>query len=108
MIRWTREMVNGKSPVELLKIQLDDWAKDDTALAAKYDPARLDACWEAVEEKARERLGGKSGAVYHGDVFRWARDFFVDDPNAVAPAAPVSQKAEPNPDQLDLFAAEGA
>lgn len=105
MIKWTRTLVDGKTPIELIRLQLEDWAKDDAALAAKFDPARLDDCWAAVEEKARERLNGKSGAVYHDDVFRWARDFYVDDPDAVAPALPAEPAAAPvNPDQLDLFA----
>ena len=38
----------------------------------------LEDCWDWIEEKARELLSGGSGAVWHGQVFRWARDYFVD------------------------------
>ena len=77
-MNWTEEIVEKSTPEELVKMQLDEWAAEDSALAETYDKSRLEDCWDWIEEKARELLGGDSGAVWHGQVFRWARDYFVD------------------------------
>ena len=75
---WTEEIVEKSTPEELVGIQLDEWAAEDSALAETYDKSRLEDCWDWIEEKARELLNGGSGAVLHWQVFRWARDYFVD------------------------------
>ena len=77
-MNWTEEIVEKSTPEELVKMQLDEWAAEDSALAETYDKSRLEDCWDWIEEKARELLSGGSGAVWHGQVFRWARDYFVD------------------------------
>lgn len=77
-MNWTEEIVEKSTPEELVKMQLDEWAATDPALAETYDKSRLEDCWDWIEEKARELLHGGSGTVWHGRVFRWARDYFVD------------------------------
>ncbi|MBO7130945.1 MAG: hypothetical protein J6V65_02225, partial [Fibrobacterales bacterium] len=77
-MNWTEEIVEKSTPEELVKMQLDEWAAEDSALAETYDKSRLEDCWDWIVEKARELLSGDSGAVWHGQVFRWARDYFVD------------------------------
>jgi ATPase subunit of ABC transporter with duplicated ATPase domains len=75
---WTEEIVEKSTPKELVEMQLQEWAQTDSALAETYDKSRLEDCWDWIVEKARELLGGDSGAVWHGKIFRMARDYFVD------------------------------
>lgn len=77
-MNWTDEIVKENDPQKLVGMQLEEWAATDPALAETYDKSRLEDCWDWIVEKARELLGGDSGAVWHGQVFRWARDYFVD------------------------------
>lgn len=77
-MNWTDEIVQNNDPQKLVGMQLEEWAATDPALAETYDKSRLEDCWDWIVEKARELLGGDSGAVWHGQVFRWARDYFVD------------------------------
>ena len=77
-MNWTDDIVQNNDPQKLVKMQLDEWAAEDSALAETYDKSRLEDCWDWIVEKARELLSGDSGAVWHGQVFRWARDYFVD------------------------------
>ena len=64
-MNWTEEIVEKSTPEELVKMQLDEWAAEDSALAETYDKSRLEDCWDWIEEKARELLSGGSGAVWH-------------------------------------------
>lgn len=77
-MNWTDEIVKENDPQKLVGMQLEEWAAEDSALAETYDKSRLEDCWDWIVEKARELLSGDSGAVWHGQVFRWARDYFVD------------------------------
>ena len=77
-MNWTDDIVQNNDPQKLVGMQLEEWAAEDSALAETYDKSRLEDCWDWIEEKARELLSGVSGAVWHGQVFRWARDYFVD------------------------------
>ena len=76
-MNWTDEIVQNNDPQTLVGMQLEEWAAEDSALAETYDKSKLEDCWNWIVEKARELLGD-SGAVWHGQVFRWARDYFVD------------------------------
>ena len=127
-------MIETKNPEELVQAQLEEWAKTDAALAEKFNPEKVGSCWRWIIEKAREALHGESGAIWHEQVFRWARDYFVDgvageeaapkrrrkekqhvveaattphqsDPTTIA--APQASKPAPGLQQLDLFGGLG-
>ncbi len=68
-----------KSPEALVQAQLEEWAATDPALAEKFNPEKIGDCWKWITEKAREALDGESGAIRDEQVFRWGRDYFVDD-----------------------------
>lgn len=78
------QKMSEKSPVELVRIRLKEWAKSDPALASKFngaEPTKLQDCWEHIVEQARKRSKeGTVGCVCVDDetVYRWARDFYVD------------------------------
>jgi len=119
-------MIETKDPEELVKAQLEEWATTDAALAEKFKPEKVGSCWRWIVEKAREALHGQPGAIWHEQVFRWARDYFVDgeaEKDATATAKPkkrTARKATPAPavkaetpspapalQQLDLFGGVG-
>jgi len=75
---WTDEIVAEKSPEELVEMQLQEWAQTDAALAEKLDLAKIGDCWDWITDEVRKQSPGKSAAVWHGKIFRMARDYFVD------------------------------
>ena len=115
--------MTGKTPIELVKAQLETWAKSDAALAAVYTPDKLKDCWEYIEAQARKMAEDRRAAVSYETVYRWARDFYVDGkaddaaPKRKGKVYEVEATAEPHPadptveeapkaddSQLDLFA----
>lgn len=78
-MKWTPEEVKGKTPEQLVKMQMEDWLFDDPALMASYDPEKVADCLEWVAKKVRMNAEHAGVAVCcHEEVFRMARDYFVD------------------------------
>lgn len=78
-MKWTPEQVKGKTPEQLVAMQMEDWLFDDPALMASYNPEKVAACLEWVADKVRMNTEHAGVAVCcHEDVFRMARDYFVD------------------------------
>lgn len=79
MIEWSAEAMRGKSAADLIRIQLEDWMWNDTALMETYDPEMVDDCLEWVANDLRSHADHVAVmAIWHEDVFRKARDYFVD------------------------------
>lgn len=78
-MEWTAEATRGKSAVDLIRIQLEEWMFDDPALMESYDPAKAEDCLAWVAEELRSNTEHTAVmAIWHDDVFRLARDYFVD------------------------------
>ena len=115
---WTEEIVEKSTPEELVKMQLDEWAATDPALAEAYHPENIGDCWTWIVDKAKRSGKGGDVAIWHGTVFRWARDYFVDGHATGSPSTPAevsTRKERPvaipkrapeteTDGQLDLFA----
>ena len=103
---WTDEIVAEKTPEELVEMQLQEWAQTDSALAEKLDLAKIGDCWDWIEDEVRKQSSGKSAAVWHGKIFRMARDYFVDgvaaSSAASAPAPEPKRKARKKHAPRDL------
>lgn len=70
---------------EILKNYLDDFASKDPAFAEKYEPNKLDACWNFITDAARKAAEGENSiCIEDSTVFKWARDFFIDGASAKA------------------------
>lgn len=78
-MKWTPEQVKGKTPEQLVAMQMEDWLFDDPALMESYKPEKVAACLEWVADKVRMNAEHAGVAVCcHEEVFRLARDYFVD------------------------------
>jgi len=103
---WTEEIVEKSTPEELVEMQLQEWAQTDTALAEKLDLAKIGDCWDWIEDEVRKQSPGKSAAVWHGKIFRMARDYFVDgvaaSSAASTPAPDPKRKPRKKPAPRDL------
>ena len=94
-MEWTAENTRGKSAADLLRIQLEEWLFDDDALLEAYDPDKVDACLEWVADQFKSNTEHTAvAAIWHDDVFRKARDYFVDG-HAKEASAPPSPAAKP-------------
>lgn len=61
-----------------LKKYFDEEIKKDSALAEKYDVQKIAECESYVIGEAKKYLHSQSGAIEDSIVFKWARDFFID------------------------------
>lgn len=52
--------------------------KDDF-LKKHFDKAKIDGCIEHINAEARKVIKGNSGYIADEVVFKWARDYFVDE-----------------------------
>ena len=52
--------------------------KDDF-LNKHFDKAKIDGCIEHINAEARKVIKGNSGYIADEVVFKWARDYFVDE-----------------------------
>ena len=78
-MEWTAEATRGKSAEDLIRIQLEEWMFDDPALMESYDPAKAEDCLAWVAEELRSNTEHTAVmAIWHDDVFRLARDYFVE------------------------------
>lgn len=78
-MKWTPEQVKGKTPEQLVAMQMEDWLFDDPALMESYKPEKVADCLEWVADKVRMNTEHAGVAVCcHEEVFRMARDYFVD------------------------------
>ena len=94
-MKWTPEEVKGKTPEQLVAMQMEDWLFDDDALMASYDPRKVGACLEWVADKVRMNAEHAGVAVCcHEEVFRLARDYFVDGhaKEASVPPSPAAKR----------------
>lgn len=64
---------------EALQKYLEEMINQDDALRAKYNPKKMDECCAYVNDEARKYLKSKNGAIEDSIVFKWARDFFIED-----------------------------
>lgn len=62
-----------------LKKYFDEEIKKDSALAEKYDFQKIAECESYVMGEAKKYLHSQSGAIEDVIVFKWARDFFIDE-----------------------------
>lgn len=67
-----------------VKKYLEEQIKTDSALAEKYDGAKIDDCIKHIVECARKELGGNNGAIEDAVVYHWAREFFLEAETSVA------------------------
>lgn len=78
-MKWTPEEVKGKTPQQLVAMQMEDWLFDDPALMESYKPEKVADCLDWVADKVRLNAEHAGVAVCcHEEVFRMARDYFVD------------------------------
>ena len=63
---------------EQLQSYLEKQIEADAALKAVYNASKLDACVKYVMEQARKHLNGISGYIDDAQVYKWARDFYLE------------------------------
>lgn len=63
---------------EQLQSYLEKQIEADAALKAVYNASKLDACAKYVTEQARKHLNGISGYIDDAQVYKWARDFYLE------------------------------
>lgn len=52
---------------------------NDDFLKKHFDKAKIDGCIEHINAEARKVIKGNSGYIADEVVFKWARDYFVDE-----------------------------
>lgn len=69
---------------DIIKEYLDKCAETDAAFKAAYKPNKIDDCMKEIEKTVRESLNMKTKhhssacAVKDEDIFKLARDYFID------------------------------
>ena len=63
---------------EIIKNYLEEQCKIDPCLAEKYKDTLIGGCVAYINKMAKEKLGGKNGAIEDAVVYHWAREYYVD------------------------------
>lgn len=63
---------------EIIKEYLKERCNRDPELEQKFNEDQMESCIEYIEEKARDYLENKNGAIPDDTVYNWAREFFVE------------------------------
>ena len=63
---------------EQLQSYLEKQIEADAALKAVYTASKMDACAKYVTDEARKHLNGVSGYIDDAQVYKWARDFYLE------------------------------
>ena len=64
---------------ERIKAYLEEQIKNDTALAAVYDPEKIGQCFTYITDQARKVASGNSCWVDDAEVWKWARDYYLEE-----------------------------
>ena len=64
---------------EIVKRYLDEQIKNDEALRALYVPAKIKDCFKYIKEQARKQAVNGSAFIDAPVVFKWARDYYLED-----------------------------
>jgi len=66
---------------EIIIKYLEEQIIEDSALKEKYDPAKIDKCISYITAQAKKMAKGKGSiAVEDVKVFKWARDYYLENP----------------------------
>ena len=91
--------MKGKTPAQMVQFYLDELAKADPQLAARYPNNELgktiDNCMSYLQNQASKLKKGNIAMVHHSIVFDWAVEYFLDD--NIKAAATAKAKAETKP-----------
>lgn len=64
---------------ERVKAYLEEQIKTDTALAAVYNPSKIKQCFTYITDQARKVASGNSCWVDDAEVWKWARDYYIEE-----------------------------
>lgn len=91
-------------PEEMVKHYLEEQIKKDEALRTLYIPSKIKDCYKYITEQARKQAHNNTAWIDDAIVYKWARDYFLEelpknatkeDVEEVIETAPEPEKKEP-------------
>ena len=64
---------------ERVKAYLEEQIKNDTALASVYNPEKIKQCFTYITDQARKAASGNSYFADDAEVWKWARDYYIEE-----------------------------
>lgn len=64
--------------IKVIQEYLEAQIISDSALRSKYDKNQLEKCWSYIKEQAKKVAENSCAFVRDGVVFKWARDFYLE------------------------------
>ena len=77
-----------------IKNYLDKQVAQDSALALVYNPSKIGECFNFIKEEARKKAINGCAMIEDVQVFKWARDFFLEGKPSEPPAPKPEKKVE--------------
>lgn len=89
---------------ERVKAYLEEQSKTDTALATLYAPSKIKDCYKYITEQAYKAASSNSYFADDAEVWKWARDYFIEElpKNAEKIPVEVAAKTEPEDPAVDV------
>ena len=66
-------------PEEMVKHYLEEQIKRDEALKTLYIPSKIKDCYKYITEQARKQAQSNSAWIDDAIVYKWARDYFLEE-----------------------------
>ena len=66
-------------PEEMVKHYLEEQIKKDEALKTLYIPSKIKDCYKYITEQARKQAQSNSAWIDDAIVYKWARDYFLEE-----------------------------
>ena len=87
---------------QVIKNYMDKQVQKDAALALVYNPSKIGECFNFIKEEARKKAKNGCAMIEDAQVFKWARDFFLEgkpsEPPAPKPEKKVEEQEEKKPE----------
>lgn len=64
---------------EIIKRYLDEQSTKDEALRALYVPSKIKDCFKYITEQARKQAVNRCAFVDDAVVYKWARDYYLEE-----------------------------
>lgn len=76
---------------EAIRKYLEEEIQKDETLKKKYNPDKIEQCGAYITGEAKKYLHSENGAIEDSIVYKWARDFFIED---IAEKNPVQKEQQ--------------
>lgn len=82
---------------QVIKNYLETQIVEDAALREKYDPKKLSDCYKYIVSQARKQADNGCAMIEDAVVYKWARDFYLEEPQNEEPEEEETLEEEKKP-----------